>query len=220
MPVYKYELAPNRPTKGYDSHTARRARLEHQALAYIFDDWDERTADAIIVVWGGKIEMPTKLYLGTVVVDHPQPNLRQAHVLKLNWIIERNMQWFDVFCSFIPSLQLSHQRFLDTSKSWAPKTTAKVMAAVIKEVAGGSKDGSVPVVEMGSDERDTRQGLNSKSYQRGRADDGGFHLLFDEFWLVSTFCIFQMYMRDSLHQVDHGILLHVCRGILRLFLGE
>jgi hypothetical protein len=26
MPVYKEELAPNRPTKGFDSHTARRAR--------------------------------------------------------------------------------------------------------------------------------------------------------------------------------------------------
>ena len=72
MPVYKDELAPNRPTKGYDSHTARRARLKHQALAYVFADWDERTADARKVVWGGKIERPTKLYLGAVVVDHPQ----------------------------------------------------------------------------------------------------------------------------------------------------
>ena len=72
MPVYKEELAPNRPTKGYDSHTARRARLEHQALAYVFADWDERTADARKVMWGGKIERPTKLYLGAVVVDHPQ----------------------------------------------------------------------------------------------------------------------------------------------------
>ena len=72
MPVYKDELAPKRPTRGYDSHTARRARLEHQALAYIFEDWDERTASAIKVVWGGKIERPTKLYLGAVVVDHPQ----------------------------------------------------------------------------------------------------------------------------------------------------
>ncbi len=75
MPVYKDELAPDRPTKGYDSHTARRARLEHQARAYVFHDWDERAADAMNVVWGlwgGKIERPTKLYLGAVVVDHPQ----------------------------------------------------------------------------------------------------------------------------------------------------
>jgi hypothetical protein len=45
-------------------------------------------------------------------------------------------------------------------------------------------------------------------------------LLFNAFWLVSTFCIFQMYMRDSLHQIDHGVFLHACRGILRLYLGE
>jgi hypothetical protein len=26
-------------------------------------------------------------------------------------------------------------------------------------------------------------------------------------------------MRDSLHQVDHGVFIHMLRGILRLFLG-
>ena len=78
----------------------------------------------------------------------------------------------------------------------------------------------MPVVEMGSDGKDSRPGPDSKSYERGRAKAGGFHLLFNAFWLVSTFCIFQMYMRDSLHQVDHGIILHVCRGILRLYLGK
>ena len=31
MPVYKEELAPNRPKTGYHSHKARRVRLEHQA---------------------------------------------------------------------------------------------------------------------------------------------------------------------------------------------
>jgi hypothetical protein len=72
MPVYKEELAPKRPTKGFDSHTARRARLEHQALAYVLHDWDERTAEARNVFWEGKIQRPTKLYLGAVVVDHPQ----------------------------------------------------------------------------------------------------------------------------------------------------
>ena len=35
----------------------------------------------------------------------------------------------------------------------------------------------------------------------------------------ATSCVFQMYMRDSLHQVDHGIIIHVLRAILRLFHG-
>lgn len=72
MPNYKEELAPNRPKEGYESHKARRMRLEHQALAYVLHDWDERTAEAMTVMWEGKIERPTKLYLGAVVVDHPQ----------------------------------------------------------------------------------------------------------------------------------------------------
>jgi hypothetical protein len=71
MLVYKEELAPDRPKTGYDSHKARRARLEHQALANVFHDWDELTADTMKVLWGGKVERPTKLYLGAVVVDHP-----------------------------------------------------------------------------------------------------------------------------------------------------
>ena len=72
MPVYKEELAPNRPKTGYHSHKARRVRLEHQALAYVLSDWDERTAESKKVFWGGSTERPTKIYLGAVVVDHPQ----------------------------------------------------------------------------------------------------------------------------------------------------
>ena len=72
MPVYKEELAPNRPKTGYHSHKARRVRLEHQALAYVLHDWDERTAESKKVFWGGSTERPTKVYLGAVVVDHPQ----------------------------------------------------------------------------------------------------------------------------------------------------
>ena len=71
MPNYD-EAKAKRPLKGYESHRSRRARLELQCLAYVFDCWDERTAERIQVVWAGKIERPTKLYLGAVVVDHPQ----------------------------------------------------------------------------------------------------------------------------------------------------
>jgi hypothetical protein len=46
--------------------------LEHQALAYVLHDWDERTADKMKVFWEGKIERDTKVYIGAVVVDHPQ----------------------------------------------------------------------------------------------------------------------------------------------------
>ena len=72
MPVYDEKLAPNRPTRGYQSHTPRRIRLEHAALSHIFKDWDVRTGDTMKLYWGGKTLRPSKVYLAAVVVDHPQ----------------------------------------------------------------------------------------------------------------------------------------------------
>ena len=36
----------------------------------------------------------------------------------------------------------------------------------------------------------------------------------------SSFYLFQMHMRDSLHQIDHGFIIHVLQAILRLFYGK
>ena len=72
MPQYSDALAPDRPTQGYQGHPARRVRLEHQALAYIFRDFDERTSKPRDVFWGGTIERQTQIYAAAVVVDHPQ----------------------------------------------------------------------------------------------------------------------------------------------------
>jgi hypothetical protein len=72
MPVYNEALAPDRPTQGYEGHPARCARLEHEALAYALAGWDERTAETVDVVWGGTTRLQTRVYLGAVVVDHPQ----------------------------------------------------------------------------------------------------------------------------------------------------
>jgi hypothetical protein len=74
---------------------------------------------------------------------------------------------------------------------------------------------SEQLVELDDDGKSSRPGPGAKSYDLGSAAAGG-HLLFNAFWLVSTFCIFEMYMRD-LHQVDHGVISHVLRGIIRLF---
>jgi hypothetical protein len=74
------------------------------------------------------------------------------------------------------------------------------------------------VVEF-TDDGECKPGPSAKSYESCRAAAGA-HLMFNAFWMVSTFCIYQMYMRDSLHQVDHGIIVHILRAILRLFQGE
>jgi hypothetical protein len=72
MPAYDDKLAPNRPKLGFESHAARRLRLEHEALSYVFKDWDVRTKDALQLYWSGKILRSSKVYLAAVVVDHPQ----------------------------------------------------------------------------------------------------------------------------------------------------
>ena len=61
-----------RPGTGYESHTPRRIRLEHEALSVAFKDWDLRTRDTVQLYWGGKIVRDSKVYLAAVVVDHPQ----------------------------------------------------------------------------------------------------------------------------------------------------
>jgi len=94
------------------------------------------------------------------------------------------------------------------------KTTAAYKSRVLAEAAGNG----VPVVEFHAEGKKTTPGPNSKAYEQGR-QRAGAHLVFNAFWLISTFCLCQMYMRDSLHQVDHGILIHVLRAILRLFWG-
>ena len=72
MPVYKDTLAPERSVKGLTGHAARRVQLEHEALAHVFDDWTERTADAVDLCWAGSLRRKSKLYLAAVVVDQPQ----------------------------------------------------------------------------------------------------------------------------------------------------
>ena len=72
MPVYDDKLAPLRPKQGYESHTPRRLRLEHEALSVVFKDWDDRTRDVVKLYWGGTVQRNSKVYVAAVVVDHPQ----------------------------------------------------------------------------------------------------------------------------------------------------
>ena len=95
-----------------------------------------------------------------------------------------------------------------------PGSKKTVLAA-----AAGIPGAGRPVVEFSSDGRKHTQGPDARHYDREHKRCG-FHLFFNAFWLISNFCLFQMYMRDSLHQIDHGIVIHVLRGILRLFYGN
>ena len=96
------------------------------------------------------------------------------------------------------------------------------MAKVFEAAAGSSgcrSDQKRPVVEFSADGKNSKAGPAAASYEKTRAA-AGCHLVFNAFWLVSMFCMCQMYMRDSLHQIDHGVFIHILRAILRIFLGK
>jgi len=111
--------------------------------------------------------------------------------------------------------QCPPKNYLDTAMSFPAKTTKAHKARILQEAAG---DG-LPVVEFHAEGKKTTAGPNAKFYE-SRRQRAGAHLVFNAFWLISSFCLHMMYMRDSLHQVDHGIIIHILRAILRLFFGE
>ena len=45
----------------------------------------------------------------------------------------------------------------------------------------------------------------------------GAHLLFNAFWLNPHFCVNLMYMRDTMHQIDNGIIIAFLKAILRKY---
>ena len=55
---------------------------------------------------------------------------------------------------------------------------------------------------------------NHYEYFRDRC---GAHLVYNAFWNVANFCVHQMIMRDPMHQVDLGAIVHLIRAILRKF---
>ncbi len=73
MPLFDDRKSSKRPIHGYESFPARRARLEHQCLSYLLQPFEERTTNKKNpVLWGGDEKRDTAVYLGAVVVDHPQ----------------------------------------------------------------------------------------------------------------------------------------------------
>jgi hypothetical protein len=75
MPLFDDRKSSKLPTQGYESLPARRARLEHQCLSYLLQPFEECTGNKKhSVLWpgGGDEKRDTAVYLGAVIVDHPQ----------------------------------------------------------------------------------------------------------------------------------------------------
>ena len=60
-------------------------------------------------------------------------------------------------------------------------------------------------------------GPNSANYESFR-EQCGAHLVYNAFWNVKHFCVHQMLMRDPMHQVDLGAIVHLIKAIFRKYL--
>ena len=91
----------------------------------------------------------------------------------------------------------------------------------ITSVAGGAAGGKRPqpggaIVTWDADGSNVRQGPAAASYEAARKTCKA-HLLFNAFWLIPFFCVHQMLMRDPMHQIDLGVILHHIKAILRKY---
>ena len=105
--------------------------------------------------------------------------------------------------------------FLSTVHAQARNTTAH-RQAVDAEVAAGNSTNGRPVVTWHPQTKEMVPGPASKYYESGRKR-AGCHLLFNAFWAIQGFCIYQMCMRDPMHQMDKGVIVQLLKAILHLY---
>ena len=95
------------------------------------------------------------------------------------------------------------------------RTTAAHRQAVEDEVAGNNTGGR-PVVTWNPQTKEMIPGPASRYYNSSRLR-AGCHLVYNAFWAIQGFCIYQMCMRDPMHQVDKGVIVQLLKSILRLY---
>lgn len=70
MPNFDDDRASaTRPGKGYESCTARKARLFHDCFRHLLSNWDHDTTSAQSIVWGDQVRRQTRFFLGGLMGD-------------------------------------------------------------------------------------------------------------------------------------------------------
>jgi hypothetical protein len=59
--------------------------------------------------------------------------------------------------------------------------------------------------------------LSGAIHYESQRKKAGAHLFFNAFWLIPHFCINLMYMRDTMHHIDSGVIVSFLKAILRKF---
>ena len=102
---------------------------------------------------------------------------------------------------------------MNTRRAQNPQITEAAAGRGLTVTPRGMQQG--PVVNWG--EKPTHSaGTNSSHYEVFRSLCNA-HLVLNAFWSVPHFCVHQMLMRDPMHQVDLGVIVHLIKAILRKF---
>ena len=84
-------------------------------------------------------------------------------------------------------------------KPWQLKSTKRQKQRVLN-AASGKTIATEPVVIFNGEGESKTAGPAAIDYERARTAAGA-HIIFNAFCLITSFCCYRMYMRDSLHQM-------------------
>ena len=220
IPVYD-ESRDKRPGTGFDSTSARKYRLYHACWIEFLDKWAERTKDPILIPWADGKTRWTRLFIGGVLGDQQEGDKYTGEPC----VCHR---------CFAP-----RDQYLSTA-DFEVKIMRKVRQRVEIAAAGGYMKGirDKRVVRWDPDCRNVRAGpgikhiifimsimriiriifvLSGARFYESQRKKAGAHLFFNAFWLIPHFCINLMYMRDTMHQIDSGVIISFLKAILRKF---
>ena len=95
------------------------------------------------------------------------------------------------------------------------RETQDMKQAVLDQAAGNGRR----VVNWDEETKKMTPGPSSGSYEASRKK-AGCHLIWNAFWAINGFCIYQMCMRDPMHQIDKGVIVTLLKAILRLYFEQ
>lgn len=107
-----------------------------------------------------------------------------------------------------------------STKTWTAKSTARSKRTVEESARGlHLRSSERPLATWAENGSEFESGPGASRYNSTRKRIG-IHIFLNAFWLINSFCIHQMLMRDPMHQIDHGVIIQLLKGILRKYSEE
>ncbi len=196
IPNYDATFATHRKKSGFDSHPSSKLNIFHQCFCILLAELValEGTMD---ISWSDGITRTCTLNLGGFIGDQQEAD----RVTCQSGVCHR--------------CHVKYADCLETINRAPQKTTMQMRKRVLSAAGGCHLNGRAkdqPVVEWGGDGR-RRAGQQAKRHDSSRKLAGG-HLVRNAFWAVHGFCAYQMFMRDPMLQIDHGVIVFLFRAIL------